>query len=79
MTVAPLAVAPVHDHADGWYPIGPPDSAIVQVPALTSASVTVAEPDVPEIGVGPEAESVQSVAVAVAPVVPLSTSLTRVS
>ncbi len=29
VTVAPLAVAPVHDHADGWYPIGPPDSASV--------------------------------------------------
>jgi hypothetical protein len=48
------------------------------VPALTSASVTVTDPDVPLIGVGPEADRVQSSGAAGAPVVPLSTSLTRV-
>ena len=48
------------------------------MPALTAALVTVAEPDVPEIGVGPAAARVQAVGVVVAPVVPLSTCLTRV-
>jgi hypothetical protein len=29
VTVDPLGVAPVHDQDDGWYPVGPPDSASV--------------------------------------------------
>ncbi len=48
------------------------------MPALTGALVTVVVPEGPEMGVGPAAASVQSAGVAVAPVVPLSTCLTRV-
>ena len=56
-----------------------PDSLRVYVPTWTAALVTVAAPDVPLIGVGPAADNVQAVGGAVAPVVPLSTTLTRVS
>ena len=49
------------------------------MPTCTGAFVTAAEPVAPLIGVGPAALSVQSVGTALAPVVPLSTTLTRVS
>ena len=46
---------------------------------LDGAVVTAAEPVAPLIDTGPEADSVQAVAGVVAPVVPLSTTLTSVS
>ncbi len=51
----------------GVYPKGPPDSERVYAPAFTIAFVIAASPSTPEIGVGPEAESVQSVSTAVPP------------
>ena len=49
------------------------------MPTCTGAAVTVGEPVAPLTGVGPVAERVHAVAGVVAPVVPLSTTLTNVS
>ena len=48
-------------------------------PTWTAAAVTAAEPVAPLIDTGPVPDSVQAVAGVVAPVVPLSTTLTSVS
>ena len=49
------------------------------MPTATGTAVTAGVPDTPLSGVGPAAASVQLAGVAVPPVVPLSTCLTRVS
>ena len=66
-TEVSVTVPPVHDQSPAVYPPGPPDSDNVYVPALTPALVTAPDPVVPEIGVGPAADSVQSVGIAVPP------------
>src|SRR3989344_5008355 len=68
VTVSPsTCVPPVHTHALASYVAGPPLSERPYVPGGTPAFVTAESPSEPDSGVGPEAESVQSVSTAVPP------------
>lgn len=78
VTEVPVSVPPVHDQADAVKPAGPASES-AYAPAGTLWLVTAAELPAPVTVVVPDAVSVQSAGTRVAPVVPLSTTLTRVS
>src|SRR4051794_1188614 len=63
----PVSVPAVQDQRPAAYPAGPPVSLRLYVPALTGALVTLVEPVVPVIGLGPAAARVQAVGSAVPP------------
>ena len=71
--------APVHTQRRRACSRSGPVSASVYWPTWTAAAVTAAEPVAPLIDTGPVPDSVHAVAGVVAPVVPLSTTLTSVS